>query len=245
MIAHVEGAVSSGAAGARLALIASCAVTTFLASTPARAEIGAAVSVFSDDRYHGLTLSDGRPIASLDLSYDSSTGLYGALSGTAVASREGPRPLRITANAGFARPIGRDLTADVGIVHWRSSHYSGLASGHSYTELYAGVAHKEVTARLSLSPSYGDTSHWMVRGAIGTRKGLSEKLSLDAELAASLSVDGGYERPVWDARVGLTRRIGSFSLQAAVTARGPSMIRYYAGREHHRAALVIGIGKAL
>ena len=245
MIARADRAIWSGAAVARLALGTVFAVAACLSSTPAWAEVGAALSAFSDDRYHGLTLSDGRPIASLDLSYDSSTGLYGALSGSAVASREGPRPLRITVNAGFARAIGRELTADVGIVHWRSSHYSGLASGRSYTELYAGLARKGVTARLSLSPSYIGTSHWIVRGALETRKGLSETLSLDAEVAASWPVGGGYERPVWDARLGLTRRIGAFSLQAAVTARGRSRVNYYAGEDHHRAALVVGISKAL
>src|SRR5436190_194451 len=63
------------------------AAAFLLTASPATAQAGVAVSIFSDDRFRGYSLSDGRPVGILDLSYDAANGLYGALSGSVVATR--------------------------------------------------------------------------------------------------------------------------------------------------------------
>ena len=92
-------------------------------ASPAAAQVGAVVSIFSDSRFRGISLSDGRPVGIIDLSYDASNGLYGAVSGSVVDTRDdGVRVLSVTLNGGYATRLRSGLTADVGIVHSRYSH---------------------------------------------------------------------------------------------------------------------------
>lgn len=217
-------------------------------ATPASAEVGAAISAFSDYRFHGLSLSDGRPVANLDLSYDAKSGFYAGLSGSVVASR-GIRPLRVAVNGGYATLIAPELTIDIGVLQARYSRYSGLPSGRSYTEFYAGIARGAATVRLSISPSYGVNGRWSARGEIGAHKSLGSDLTLNGLLAASWSTGSrstqAYERPVWDARIGLAKQLGSTALQAVVTARGKAQDLNYPIERHHQVALVVGISKSL
>jgi uncharacterized protein Gcw-chp len=206
------------------------------------------VSAYSDERFRGFSLSDGRPVAILDLSYDDAAGFYGALSRSVVASREGLRPLSATVNGGYARRLGSRFTGDFGVIHSRYSHYSGLASGRAYTEVYAGVSGRDVGTRLSISPDYVGTAGWTAHGEVNGHFDLTPTLLADCALGALLPIGGGAysgsSRLQWDARVGLTQRLGPLSLHAALTARakGPDI---YAGRAHRRTALVFGVSTAL
>jgi len=76
----------------------------------AMGQVGAVLSAYTDLRFRGLSLSDGQPVGLADLSYDHSSGIYGALSGSIVATRhEGLKPLGLTLNAGYARRVGRKI----------------------------------------------------------------------------------------------------------------------------------------
>jgi hypothetical protein len=206
------------------------------------------VSVYSDERFRGYSLSDARPVGILDLSYDDERGFYGALSGSVVASDEGLRPLSATVNAGFARRLGSRFTADVGVIHSRYSRYSDLASGRAYTEIYAGVAGKQVGTRLSISPNYVGAGGWTAHGEVSGHFDITHVLLAEGAVGALLPIGGGAysssSRVQWDARIGLTQRLGPLSLHAALTSRakGPDI---YAGRRHHRTALVLGVSTAL
>jgi uncharacterized protein (TIGR02001 family) len=121
---------------AAASLAASAAVLT---STAARAEVGAVASIYSDDRFRGVSVSDGRPVGILDLSYDAANGVYAAASGSVVATGDGLKPLGLVLNGGYAERFRSGLNADVGVVYSHYSHYSGVSSGRDYTELYAGL----------------------------------------------------------------------------------------------------------
>jgi hypothetical protein len=216
-------------------------------AAPAAAQIGAVVSIFSDDRFRGYSLSDARPVGIVDLSYDAPNGLYGSLSGSIVAARgEGLKPLKFAVNAGYAKRLRSGLAADVGIVHSRYSHYSGVvAGGRSYTEVYAGLSGKVLGTRLSISPNYLGPARWTLHAEINGHLDLTRNLFLDGAVGMLVHV-GDYRRGQGrlDARVGLARRIGPVTLHAAVTARGANP-GIYAAREHGRTALVLGISSAL
>lgn len=218
-------------------------------STIAQAQVGTVVSVFSDDRFRGISFSDGRPVGILDLSYDSPNGLYGAVSGSVVATRsEGLKALGVTLNTGYAKRLRSGLTADVGIVHSRYSHYSGVAGGRGYTEVYAGLSGKLLGARLSISPNYLGAAHWALHGEINGHVDLTSKLLLDGQIGLLMPMgSGGYNgnsRPIMDCRLGVSQQVGPVTLHAALTTRsGGSEI--YAGRGHGRTALVVGISSAL
>ena len=215
---------------------------------PAAAQIGAVASAYSDLRYRGLSLSHGHPVGTVDLSYDSSNGLYGSLSGSLVASREGVRPLSLTLNGGYARRIGRDLSADVGVVHWRYSEYSGVPTGRTYTEVYAGLSGKNVGTRFSLSPNYLGQSRWTLHGEINGHVDLTSSLYLDGELGALVPLSGygtsGRSDGIWDARLGLAQRVGRVSLHAAVSARGKGT-NVYGNWGRRRVGLILGISTTL
>ena len=215
---------------------------------PASAQVGAVVSLFSDSRFRGYSLSDGRPVGILDVSYDAPNGLYGAVSGSVVASRhDGLQPLRFALNAGYARRFRSGLTADLGAVYSHYSEYSGLASGRSYTEVYAGLAGKFVGGRLSVSPNYIGAARWTMHGAVNGHADLSSNWLVEGELGLLVPIGAhGYRwnsKPQLDARAGIARRIGRITLHAAITTRsgGPDI---YVGHEPGKTALVLGISTA-
>jgi hypothetical protein len=216
---------------------------------PATAQVGVVLSAYTDQRFRGYSLSDGRPVGILDLSYDAPNGIYAAASGSVVAARdEGLKGLGLSVNAGYARRIGSGLTADLGAVHSRYSHYSGLVGGRSYTEVYAGVAGKLVGARLSVSPNYIGPAHWTMHGEINGHVDLTRTLLLDGSLGVLAPMGSrGYQggaHPQWDARVGLSQRLGPVTVHAALTGRGESA-SFYFYRRRNRAAFVVGISSAL
>lgn len=192
-------------------------------------------------------MSEGRPVAILDLSYDAPEGIYAALSGSLVASREGLRPLGLAVNGGYARRLRSGVSIDAGIVHSRYSHYSGLGGARSYTEVYAGLTGRVIGARISVSPNYLGAAHWTLHGAINAHKDLSKRLFLDGEIGLLVPFGSrayaNHLRPEVDLRAGIARRTGPVTLHAAVTGRGGPYV--YSGRRHGRVAVVVGISTAL
>jgi hypothetical protein len=207
------------------------------------------VSLFNDSRFRGYSLSDGRPVGILDLSYDASNGIYGAVSGSVVASRhDGLQPLRFAVNGGYARRFRSGLTADLGAVYSHYSEYSGVASGRSYAEVYAGLAGKFVGGRISVSPNYLGPAHWTVHGAVNGHVDLSSNWLLDGEVGLLAPIGSyGYHSNAalqLDARAGISHRVGRIAFHAAITTHhgGPDI---YVGHEPAKTALILGISTAL
>lgn len=216
-------------------------------SARAAAQVGAAVSIYSDERFRGVSLSDGRPVAIFDLAYDAPNGIYGAASGSLVASREGIRALGISLNTGYARRLTSGLTADVGIVHSRFSRYSALEPGRNYTEAYVGIAGKNLGGRISVSPDYLGAARWTVHGELNGHVDLTERLVLDGAIGILVPVGPTYEsdsRSQLDGRIGLAERLGRLTLHAAITGQNGGL-EIYSGEKHSRAALVVGVSYAL
>jgi uncharacterized protein (TIGR02001 family) len=213
----------------------------------AAAQVGAAATIVSDDRFRGYSLSDGRPAAILDLSYDHSSGLYGTVSGSLVATRHnGLQPLGLLLNAGYAKRLDTGLTVDVGGTHSRYSRYSNRAAETAYTEVYAGLSGKFVTARIYVSPDY--LEHGSVYGELNGSLPLAAKLRLSGHAGLLVpfrqsSYAESYGRDV-DWRIGIARQFGPLSLQAAWTAVRPAHEPYRYGY-HHRDALVVSMTYAL
>jgi len=213
----------------------------------ARAQFGALVSAYSDDRYRGVSLSDGHPVAILDLSYDARSGAYAALSGRIVAAgSEGPQPLGLNVNGGYAWRLNPRLSADVGLVHSSYSSYSGLPGGRSYTEAYAGISGRVVGARLSVSPDYLGMARWTAYGEIDGHLDLSRRTLLEARVGVLTPLGGKYRsnnRPQVDARLGVAQQLGRVTLHGAVTTRSRDYL--YRAASQHRTGFIVGISTAL
>jgi uncharacterized protein (TIGR02001 family) len=216
-------------------------------STAGGAQVGALVSAYSDYRFRGVSLSDGRPVALLDLSYDLPGGFYAALSGGALATRdEGPQFLGYSVNGGYAVRLNSSLSGDLGVVHSAYSHYSGLAGGRSYTEIYWGVAGKLVSARLSISPNYLGNANWTAYAEVNGHVDLSRRAVIEVGAGALSALGGSYHgqsRPQFDARIGVGQRLGPLMLHASVVTRTRAYL--YSTSAKGATAVVVGLSTAL
>jgi uncharacterized protein (TIGR02001 family) len=227
--------------GAILATILLCS------AAPASAQVGAAVSLLSDDRFRGFSLSDGHPVAALELSYDSPTGFYAAASGTLVGSAaEGARPLGLQLEGGYAAQVSSGLTAEAGIVHARYSRYSGLRSGLSYTEVYAGLEGKTLSSRVYFSPRYlgrGATAYGELNAALplGGHFTFQGHAGLFVPLYAYSRGSRSLDRYDW--QLGVSRPVGRLIFHAALGGGGPR--QYYYGDYSAGHTAIFGVDYAL
>jgi uncharacterized protein (TIGR02001 family) len=219
-------------------------------ASPAAAQVGTSVSIFSDHRFRGYSLSGGRPVGILDFSYDAPNGFYAALSGSIVATRhDGLQPLGLQLNGGYAKRLSSGITVDLGIVHSNYSTYSSRGPGRSYTEVYAGLAGKILSSRISVSPDYLKPGAWTLYGEVDANVPAAKKLRVTGHVGILAPLDRrGYSgdtlKPELDWRLGLARDVGPVTLSVAWT--GISRNRdLYQERSYGRRALIVGVTCAL
>jgi uncharacterized protein (TIGR02001 family) len=249
VIARAAAAVSP-ARGTRTSLAclaATCIIACFPAA-PAAAQIGATASIFSDARFRGLSLSEGRPVAILDVAYDDPSGFYGDVAASGVLRRGGdPAPLGVQLTGGYATDLASGTTLDFGITHSTYGHYSNAERGKSYSEIYAGIARGGLSSRLFLSPHYFEPGRWTAYGEVDGNVSPAPKWSIEGHVGvlATLRHPAGerYSKD-FDWRVGVTRELGRLSLHAAWSDGVPGHDRY-AGQAHSRSSVTIGASYVL
>lgn len=228
-----------------------CVLPAFVAAAcacvaaPASAQVGAAVSVSSGAQFRGYSLSNGRPVALLDLSYDSASGAYAAVSASGVL-RSDPKlePLELQLNGGYARRLSRDITVDVGIVHSAYSGNSSGSHGRSFTEIYAGVRRGILSSRLAFSPHYFESGVRTAYGELDANYSPTARLHLDGHLGLLVPLsqsDYAYRsRRRVDWRLGLTHDAGPVSLHL-IWAGGTSVRESSRSRSHGASRLIVGL----
>jgi len=214
---------------------------------PAAAQVGASISIYSEERARGEATSGGRPVAALDLSYDARDGFYMGGSASVVATtRSGLQLLDTTIFAGFAHRLEAGPTIEAGVSDTRYSEYGGFRRAAGYSEAYVGVLTQHFSARLHYSPgyyrkdvstAYGEldgvldpTARWRFSGHFGALVRLS-----GADRAAMVNYD-------W--RVNVQRSLGWFDLHVALTGGGPGPDPYRPGISR-RPALIVGLSRTL
>jgi uncharacterized protein (TIGR02001 family) len=232
----------NSAADPILLRLALCVTALLGAATPAMAQLGGSLSFQTDDYFRGRSLSEGRPVATLSLSYDDASGFYAAGAATGVATRrDGVKLLGFQENLGFARKIGTGPTIDVGLTNANYSDYFSGGYHAEYREAYVGLITEHLSTHIHYSPHY-------FRGGISTlyadADGVLRPLPLwrlTGHVGVLTQLDGprptGEPRTRYDWRVGLGRRLGPLDLQLAWTQGGPER-DYYDGEAHHRGTLV-------
>jgi uncharacterized protein (TIGR02001 family) len=217
-------------------------------AAPAAARIGATVSAFSDERFRGYSLSDGRPVGIFDFAYDDSSGFYADASATGVLRRGGrPTPLGAELSTGYAKRLSSGTTVDFGAVYSRYSHYSRGETGKSYAELYAGIARGGLSSRIFLSPHYSRAGLWTAYGEINGSVSPERHWSLDAHAGMLVPLRTPQSErygAAFDLSLGVTRELGRLSLHGSLVegARGRD---YYGERARGGPGAVIGASCAL
>ena len=121
-----------------------------LASGAAQAQFGVSVGVESDNRFRGVSLSDGRPDLRLTLAYDHDSGVFAGASATRVEFMRGRHSMQLLGYAGYATRMTPELSAEVGVT---SSTFSGNTR-YDYTEVFAGVLGERWSLRAYYAANY-------------------------------------------------------------------------------------------
>jgi uncharacterized protein (TIGR02001 family) len=205
------------------------------------AQVSGTLSVVSDDRVRGVSLSNGQPAAQLDVSYDHDSGLYGgAFASNVKFYRHSPQELQLTGYAGYARRLPAGWSVDGGATY---STFSGDGD-YDYLELHAGVSSQSLTARVYYSPDYFGVSVHTVYGELNGSYRLTERLKLIGH-AGVLGVYSGATRrtdgdhPHADLLAGAEYRLQPFALQVARVFNDGAARLYPVGAQHLHGVLTV------
>jgi uncharacterized protein (TIGR02001 family) len=207
----------------------------------ARAQVGASVTLQTDYRYRGYSLTDRRPAVALNLSFDHE-GFYAG--GTAFAADTPQRGVRVRgeiAYAGYATKTSLGPGVDFGVSHTRFISYRGGKRAVEFDEVYAGVVGDHLSARLAYSPRYLDQDVETLYLDLGAAYRPAPDWRLFAHAGAFIPVSG-REYPVgrrkrYDLSAGVARRIRRTELSLYWTHLSPVLV-YPDGRRSEHDALV-------
>lgn len=209
------------------------------------AEVGASVSILTDDRFRGHSLSEGRPALAFDLSYDDAAGIYLGGSATIVATaHSGLRFLEFREYAGYARRIKSGPVLDIGITHSNYTEYFSGRDAADYNEVYIGVITENLSYRIHYSPNYFRTGTTVIYADVDGIVRPAQKWRLIAHFGVLEPI--GRPQPAgkihrqYDWRLGVGVGAGAFDLQLAWTGAGPDS-NFYVGRSGCRNAFVFGV----
>jgi uncharacterized protein (TIGR02001 family) len=207
----------------RLCLVLSLVLAgVILPQDRAHAQVTAEIELQSDYRTRGYSLSDERPVATVNLGYDDLSGFYlgGSLSG--VWAEGEPQLFAVRGYAGYALRLNRGLSADAGVIqtHYGASNTFGRAI--DYTEFYAGVSSAHLSSHLFYSPDYYGTGHATLYGQVEGSVELAPALVLSAHVGHLEYLDqpAYYTLPSrQDWRLSAVRRFGLTSVSLGFSGR--------------------------
>lgn len=208
-----------------------------LVARSAPAQLGASVTLETDYRLRGVSLSDGHPDAHLDLAYDHPSGAYAGASATAVELDRGERRAALLGYLGYAQrrdPLGLGFEAGVFGAHFDASN------GYDYAELYAGILGERWNARLSYSPDYFSQGTPTLYAELNGGRELTRPWRVFGHVGALYALDAsglpaGTARTRLDLRLGIAATRDAWELQLAFAAAGRGALypaAYEAKRRH-------------
>jgi len=186
------------------------------AACGAFAQVSGTVSVVSDYRYRGVSLSDNEPAAQLGITYDDAQGWYaGAFVSTAESAYYQTQGVQAIGFGGYAWRLSSGLTLEAG------ADYSVVTTSprFDYPEIYAGFAFQNVSGRVYYSPRYFGQDSSAVYGELN----LVQPLRDDVHLVAHVGVLGSHAKnlygapsgPVVDGAAGVSIVWNGFNLQVS------------------------------
>ncbi len=206
------------------------AAALLLTSLPAaaRAELALSATLASDWRYRGVSFSDGRPSLGLTASYDHRSGLYASVMGLAADTRhDGVQALGYQAYAGYSTRLKSGASLDLGVTHADFETYGAPGGRITYSEAYAGLSARDVSAHVFYSPDYLRTGvrtlYVSLDGArlVGRRVRLFGHAGLIAPLGSTPAYGAGGLDARYDLRAGAAVRRGPLEFQLAWSHLGP------------------------
>jgi uncharacterized protein (TIGR02001 family) len=212
-------------------------------ASPAQAQVAGSITIDSDDRFRGHSVSSGNPVATASLDYDDASGFFIDGSVTGVLSGDRPGVLGVQGNIGYATRLSSKLSMDLGVLRSQyTPSYTGDRAAH-YTELYLGLTRRSLSSRVYFSPDYFrsgiSTLYGEIEGAIEPRRNWHLTAHVGGLLYLSRPAPYANRRNQYDWRLGVSRQLGAFELHLNLSSGGPGQ-DYYGGQPRSRTALVIG-----
>ncbi len=228
-------------------LRAAVALFALLFTVEAHAQVSGSVTLLSDYRFRGVSLSDGRPAVQVALALDRADGWYaGALVSSAKTEQSARPSAQLSSYAGFAQRFRSDLSWEVGALYTRFTGHEHYA----YPEMYLGLASEHFNGRLYYAPDYfgsGSTVYAELNGA----RMQSEHVYLFGHLGMLRRNDHetNYRESShyrFDVRVGVGMTLRAGNLQLGwTTMRGGDLraLGYPVGNRSTRNAWVISLSR--
>ncbi|MEP7294750.1 MAG: TorF family putative porin [Burkholderiales bacterium] len=196
----------------------------------AHAQFGISVGVESDNRFRGVSLSDGQPDLRVSVAWDHDSGVFAGASATGVEFTRGRRTVQWLGYAGVVKRLTPELGVEAGVT---GSTFSG-DTRYDYAEAFIGLSGERWSLRAYYAPDYFGfrqatayieldanaplTSRWRLFGHVGALSALSGPS------------DDGRDRVRTDVRIGIGFNASpSVDLQLAwvtATRGGPYVVDY-------------------
>jgi uncharacterized protein (TIGR02001 family) len=179
------------------------------------AQVSGSLTLVSDYRFRGVSLSHNRPAAQLAAVYDDARGWYaGAFASTVQFAYSSSRELRTIAFGGYVWRFPSGLSSEVGADY---SAFTG-AGGYSYPEAYWGIAYENLSARLYYAPRYFVRDSDAIYGEVNGLQPLLDRVRLLAHAGVLRNSSenlytGRSVHHVFDARLGVGVDFDQFSVQ--------------------------------
>jgi uncharacterized protein (TIGR02001 family) len=224
-------------------LRATLMILLLVAANGAFAQVSGNATLVSDYRYRGVSLSQGKPEAQVDVGYDSSNGWYaGALaSGVKLGYTDTEQ---FVAYAGYAGKFLSELNWEVGA---SDVHFAGK-SEYNYVEEFAGLTSDHFNARIYLSPSYFDQETRTIYAELNAVYPFQDHFQLLAHIGLLHPLTGTVGSPSssevasrYDGRVGVNAKVADWNVQLAWVAlqKRSTQFHYYDDRNPH--AIVLSV----
>lgn len=215
-----------------------------LAAAPCCAQVSGQITLASDYRFRGVSLTDG-PAVQASVSYDHSTGVFAGLFASNVdLYQEG---LGVQAYGGYARRW-RDAAAwDVGLVGY-AYPTTDRGINYNFVEAFGGITLERFGLRLYVSDNYFGSGDPSVYAAGNAGLALTGWLTLGVHLGVlelwSQASGGMFSSGTrLDGRIGLTAEAAGFAFDLSLVGTNVQGNRCLAGPGRCDPGLVLTISR--
>lgn len=220
-----------------------------LAGAPAHAQLGGTLSLQSDGRFRGLSLTDGRPQAQASIAWDGTGGLRGWYGGTLLTEARfgyAGRSTLLQGYAGHVADLTPDLDGEFGITVTRFPQLPY----YDYAEAYAGLLTERWHLRVHRSGNYYGLHQRTFYVELNAHWPLTDAVQAFAHAGVLRGSGGGWRNPAGttraDLRVGAALRRDLVEWQLAWVAAGrggpyAGANAYAVAGDTRRHAIVLGV----
>lgn len=211
----------------------------------AEAQVGSSLSIDSDYRFRGRSLSDGKPVATITISYDDRSGVYSGASVTgALTGQKAGELVSQQLYVGYARTVASGIDLDVGMSAYRYTSAYSAGRRELFGEIYIGATVGDVAVYVRYSPSYYGNAGPVVYFDVATNSEIAESTRFYTHAGLLIQTSGaptlGGRKSRYDLQAGVAREFGRITLKAEVAFGGPDDA-YFAGVWRGRSSLNIGL----